>query len=136
MNRAGARLPYFPLPHYAGLGREERTKALPLDLFRGSGRATIRVRVCPTRPPIRIRHRTASSPGACPAGVAQVRIEFPESWPAALRGGRVWISNWLGLDTRRRTAVDDARRLLARCMLRVGAVANLVRWDDLAGGAG
>jgi hypothetical protein len=32
-------------------------------------------------------------------------------------------------------ATDHTGRQRARCMLRVGAVADITRWDDLAGGA-
>jgi hypothetical protein len=38
-------------------------------------------------------------------------------------------------DTWRRMAADDAKRLRARCMLRVGSIADIVRWDDLSGDA-
>jgi hypothetical protein len=34
----------------------------------------------------------------------------------------------------RKLGTEDARRLRARCGLRVGSVADVVRWDGLAGG--
>jgi hypothetical protein len=36
----------------------------------------------------------------------------------------------------RKFAAEDARRRRARCMLRVGSVADVVRWDGLAGEGG
>jgi hypothetical protein len=37
-------------------------------------------------------------------------------------------------DARRRMA-EEANRLGTRCVLRVGSVADVVRWDDLSGDA-
>lgn len=45
------------------------------------------------------------------------------------------VEAWFA-DTRRRMAADDAMWLRARCMLRVGAVADIVRWGGLVSGAG
>ena len=39
---------------------------------------------------------------------------------------------WMTEATRKRSA-EDAKRLRADCMLRVGSVADIARWDDLAG---
>ncbi len=46
------------------------------------------------------------------------------------RAAEAWFA-----DIRRRMATDHTGRQRARCMLRVGAVADITRWDDLAGGA-
>jgi hypothetical protein len=49
---------------------------------------------------------------------------------AAHQAGRDWRP---GAAEARRRMAEEANRLRARCILRVGSVADVVRWDDLAG---
>ena len=50
---------------------------------------------------------------------------------AAKRAGRDWRP---GVAEARRRMAEDANRLLARWVFRVGTVADIVRWDDVPGG--
>ena len=67
-----------------------------------------------------------------------VGIKRGAGWPArptidtaqqAEQDRQAWVA-----EAGRRMAAD-ANRLRGRCMLRVGSIADIVRWDDLAGGA-
>jgi hypothetical protein len=51
---------------------------------------------------------------------------------AAPQNGTDWRP---GVAEARRRIAEEAERLLARCMLRVGSVADIKRWGDFPGGA-